>query len=46
MSLPRTSYHVPAETARVAHACFPMGNPYLHLLITQGVFDAAHDGVI
>jgi hypothetical protein len=32
MSLhPRTSYHVPAETARVAKACFPKGNPYLRL---------------
>src|SRR5918992_236208 len=32
MSLhPRTVYAVPAETARVAQACFPHGHPYLRL---------------
>lgn len=32
MSLhPRTSYHIPAETARVATACLPPGHPYLRL---------------
>jgi transposase len=32
MSLhPRTQYAVPAETARVAKACFPQGHPYLRL---------------
>jgi transposase len=32
MSLhPRTTYAVPAETARVAQACFPHGHPYLRL---------------
>jgi hypothetical protein len=32
MSLhPRTSYHIPAETARVAKACLPPGHPYLRL---------------
>jgi transposase len=32
MSLhPRTEYAVPAETARVAKACFPPGHPYLQL---------------
>ena len=32
MSLhPRTSYHIPEETSRVAKACFPQGHPYLRL---------------
>ena len=44
MSLhPRTSYHVPAETARVAHACFPQGNPYLHLYDALGPIFQDHD---
>jgi transposase len=28
---PRTTYAVPAETSRVAKACFPHGHPYLRL---------------
>src|SRR5262245_21264964 len=32
MSLhPRTSYHIPEETARVAKACLPQEHPYLRL---------------
>ena len=37
MSLhPRTRYDIPAETARVAKACFPQGHPYLRLADALG----------
>jgi transposase len=44
MSLhPRTSYHVPAETARVAQACFPQGHLYLRLADALGPIFRDHD---
>jgi transposase len=44
MSLhPRTSYHVPAETSRIAHACFPLGHPYWHLSDARGSLFQDHD---
>jgi hypothetical protein len=37
MSLhPRTQYNVPAETARIAKACFPQGHPYMRLFTVGG----------
>ena len=44
MSLhPRTSYHIPAETARVATACLPPGHPYLRLAEVLGPVFQDHD---
>jgi len=44
MSLhPRTHYHIPEETARVAKACFPQGHPYLRLSDTLGPIFHDHD---
>jgi transposase len=44
MSLhPRIQYDVPAETARVAKACFPQGHPYLLLYDEVGVLFSDQD---
>jgi transposase len=44
MSLhPRTQYAVPAETARVAKACFPQGHPYLRLYDELGTLFCDQD---
>jgi transposase len=44
MSLhPRTTYAVPAETARVARACLPHGHPYLRLYDELGTLFYDHD---
>jgi transposase len=44
MSLhPRTSYHIPAETARVAKACLPQDHPYLRFSDTLGPIFQDHD---
>jgi transposase len=44
MSLhPRTHYAVPAETARVAKACWPHGHPYLRLYDDLGPLFRGHD---
>jgi len=44
MSLhPRTSYDIPAETARIAQACFPKGHPYLRLADALGPIFHDHD---
>jgi transposase len=44
MSLhPRTSYHIPEETARVAKACLPQDHPYLRLADALGPIFQDHD---
>jgi transposase len=44
MSLhPRTNYHIPAETVRVATACFPKDHPSLRLSDALGPLFQDHD---
>ncbi|MBM7845725.1 transposase [Herpetosiphon giganteus] len=39
---PQTTYCIPEETARVAHAAFPKGNLYLRIADELGVIDTDH----